>query len=97
MTTAKHIIAPTGVKLPPELKLRLKTLGEFKKRSIHWLMKDAIERYIEEEEHTEKLKQETLSRWHEAELDKVVSDEAVTAWLDTWGSDEEGKRPLCGS
>lgn len=81
------------VKLEINIKDRLERLGESKDRSPHWLMKEAILRYIEEEEANEQLKQETLSRWQEAENGKVVNHQAVIDWLNTWGTDEECERP----
>lgn len=86
---------PKVVKLDPDIKDRLERLGKAKHRSAHWLMKEAITRYLVQEEHTEQLNQETLSRWKEAEQGKVVSHEAVSKWLDTWGMDEENDRPPC--
>lgn len=83
------------VKLEADINERLARLGENKDRTPHWLMKTAIVRYLEEEEYQEKLKQETLSRWHEAENGKVVSHQAVVDWLDTWGTETEKKRPTC--
>jgi predicted transcriptional regulator len=55
-------------------------------------MKEAINRYLEQEEYTEQLKEETLTRWQEAEQGKIVSHHAVSKWLDTWGTDEESVR-----
>lgn len=81
---------PTGVKLDPELKGRLERLSELKDRSTHWLMKQAIERYIIIEEHAEALKKETLRRWEEeAELNDTVSNSEVMSWLDTWGEEKD--------
>ena len=93
MTT--HSIHPTGVKLEMAIKSRLKKLGKLKHRTMHWLMKEAISQYIENEEQIEKLKQETLKRWKEAEQNKVVSNPSMMAWLDTWGTDHEAGRPPC--
>lgn len=85
------------VKLENDIKERLDRLGESKQRSPHWLMKEAITRYLDEEEYNEQLRQETLNRWQEAESGKIVSHQAVCDWLDTWGTDSEQKRPVCGS
>jgi len=87
---------PKVVKLDPEIRDRLERLGELKHRSAHWLMKEAITRYLEQEEYNEQLNRETLTRWQEAEQGKVVSHQAVSKWLDTWGTDEESDRPPCG-
>ncbi len=93
----QHGLIPKVVKLEPEIKERLERLGEVKHRKPHWLMKEAIVRYLEQEEYNEQLKQETLLRWQEAESGKVVSNEAVMQWLDTWGTENENDRPSCGS
>ncbi len=95
MSVHQHTITKV-VKLDPNIKERLDRLGEAKNRSPHWLMKDAILRYLEEEELNEQLKQETLARWQEAESGKTVSHKAVSRWLDTWGTETESKRPPCG-
>lgn len=87
---------PKVVKLDPDIRDRLDRLSELKHRSAHWLMKEAISRYLEQEEYTEKLNHETLARWQEAESGKVVRHHAVTQWLDSWGEDEESVRPPCG-
>ncbi|MDP2204520.1 MAG: ribbon-helix-helix domain-containing protein [Methylicorpusculum sp.] len=39
-----------GVILDDETRDRLKNLGEVKQRSVHWLMREAIQDYIEKEE-----------------------------------------------
>lgn len=86
-----------AVKLEHEVKERLQKLSQLKHRSAHWLMKQAIKSYLEQEEQNEQLKQETLERWQEAQSGKVVSQEAVSTWLDTWGTKDEISRPTCGS
>ena len=53
-----------GVKLDEETRERLKKLGERKQRfSTHWLMKEAIYRYLEAEERDESEKAEDMARW----------------------------------
>ena len=86
-------LSPTPVKLELALKKRLEKLSKTKERSVHWLMKKAIEHYVSHEEEAEKLKQETIKRWQEAEQGRVFSNDSVTAWLKTWGTDEEDDRP----
>lgn len=84
-----------AIKMDPKTKKRLQKLGELKERAPHWLMKEAIERYLIEEEYSEQLKQETLSRWQEALSGKVVDYKTVTTWLDTWDAKELKDRPEC--
>jgi predicted transcriptional regulator len=72
-----------GVKLDDETRERLKRISEMKDRSVHWLMKDAIRRYLDTEERFEQEKAEDMARY-QAYLDtgRHVSSEDMTSWLD---------------
>ena len=61
-----------SVKLTDALRQRLVTLSESRERSVHWLMKHAIEAYVEREERSDTLRQETLERWEEVEAGLTV-------------------------
>ena len=52
-----------GVKLDEATRARLKNLGEVKQRSPHWLMCEAIDRYLDAEEQYEKERMEDQERW----------------------------------
>jgi predicted transcriptional regulator len=52
-----------GVKLDEETRARLRKLGEIRQRSPHWLMKEAIHRYLDTEERYEGEKAEDHARW----------------------------------
>ncbi len=85
---------PMAVKLDPDMKERLLRLDAAKKRSPHWIMREALREYTKREELAERLRQETLKRWEPYTITReMVDNEAVTAWLDTWGSDHEAERP----
>jgi predicted transcriptional regulator len=84
-----------AVKLDEETYNRLKVLGEARRRSPHWLMKEAIQQFIEREEEAEHIRQDTLERWARFEATgETVSHEAVDTWLETWGTEPEGKCPV---
>jgi predicted transcriptional regulator len=84
-----------AIKLDEEIYNRLKVLGEARRRSPHWLMKEAIQQFLEREEAAEHIRQDTLERWARFEATgEVVSDEAVEAWLETWGTKREGECPV---
>ena len=85
------------VKLEEKLATRLERLSGIKERSPHWLMKTAIQRFVDQEEEREALKSEALRRWEEAEQGKVVSNHAVMQWLESWDGEHERKRPKCKS
>ena len=56
-------VTTVGVKLDGKTRERLKKLGDTRQRSTHWLMKEAITRFLETEERYEREKAEDLARW----------------------------------
>lgn len=62
-----------GVKLDQQTRDRLRQLGYAKDRSTHWLMKEAVARYLDVEERYEREKAEDEARW----LRYVDTGEAV--------------------
>ena len=44
---------PMSVKLDPDTRTRLKNLAAVRRRSTHWIMRDAIQQYVEGEEKRE--------------------------------------------
>lgn len=43
-------IRPVAIKIDPEIKERLKRLADARQRTTHWLMREAIHKYVEREE-----------------------------------------------
>jgi len=91
-------VSTASVKLDSRMRARLRTLSRLKQRSQHWLMREAIDRYLDEEESAEQLKRETLERWERYETDgEHVSNAAIKAWLESWGTaEQEGQCPHGG-
>lgn len=74
--------ATQGVKLDKDVINRLKTLGQIRQRTPHWLMKTAIETYLEREERSEREKAEDMARWEQYQLTgKAIPQAVVTDWL----------------
>jgi predicted transcriptional regulator len=72
-----------GIKLDDDTRERLKVLAEKKQHSPHWLMRTAIEGYLEREEQYEKEKAEDNIRWEQYLITgKAIDHEKVEAWLD---------------
>ena len=85
-----------GIKLPQEDRDRLKRLGEAKKRSAHWLAKEAIQQYLEREESAEQLKRETMEAWEEYQRDGLhITHDEMAGWLKTWGTPNYVECPPC--
>ncbi len=88
-------LKPIAIKLPENDRERLSRHAEAKKRSPHWLAKEAISQYLDREEAVEHFKQETIARWEEyRQTGKTVSNDVVMTWLDSWGTNEESEPPV---
>jgi predicted transcriptional regulator len=73
---------PTAVKLDPAMKERIEKLAESRRRSPHWLMKEAIGEYVAREEMREAFRQDAIKAWEEYEANGLsVSAEKADIWL----------------
>lgn len=82
-----------GVRLNEETQQRLEALGKTRDRTPHYLMKSAIERFLEVEEALEAERQLVKSRWQKFELTGETVDHGdVKSWATGLsGSDTETK------
>jgi len=88
--------SPTSLKLDDELKGRVQHLAEIRRRSSHWIMREAIAQYVEREEKREALRHDTLAAWEEYQSTGLHATAAeVENWLSTWGADDESAAPEC--
>jgi predicted transcriptional regulator len=72
-----------GIKLDEETQKRLKALAEKRRRSPHWIMRDAIERYLTEEEQYEQEKAEDLAEYEDYLVTgKAIDNIEVSVWLE---------------
>jgi len=86
----------TSVKLDKSLKTRIQHLADVRHRSAHWIMREAIQSYVEREESRESFKQEALTSWTVyQETGQHLSGKEVQNWLDTWGTGDETELPQC--
>lgn len=85
-----------SLKLDPNEKERLIALAASKGRSVHFLMREAIARYVTAEEAREAFRREAAAGWKEyQETGLHLSLDEVEAWMDTWGTKDEGPAPPC--
>ena len=89
-------LSTTSLKLDLEMKDRVRRLAAGRRRSAHWLMREAIEQYVEREEKREALRQQTLDAWDEFQATGLhVTGDEVEKWLSSWGTDDELPAPEC--
>ncbi len=71
-----------SLRLDDETQARLKVLGETRDRTPHYLMKEAVDRYLEAEEADEVEYKLTMERWRHYEITgDYVDDADVSAWV----------------
>lgn len=87
---------PTSIKLDDALKERVQALAETRRRSAHWIMREAIAQYVEREEKRETYKQDALRAWEEYQRTgrHLTLDEA-DAWLAKLEAGEDAELPAC--
>ena len=86
----------TSIKIDEELRGRVQRLAGLRQRSAHWIMREAIQQYVEREEARESLKQEALDSWIAyQETGRHLTGQEVRAWLKGWGTDDESTAPEC--
>lgn len=72
-----------GIKLDDKISARLKALGAKRDRSPHWLMRKAIEQYLDQEEKYEAEKAEDMAEYEDYLLTgKAIDNQAMLSWLD---------------
>jgi predicted transcriptional regulator len=86
----------TSIKIDDELKSRVQHLAERRRRSAHWIMREAITQYVEREEARESFRQEAMASWAEyQETGLHLTADEVNAWLRTWGNEADMEPPEC--
>lgn len=81
-------VVSVAVKIKPEMRERMKRLAARRRRTPHWLMRDAIRQYVEREE--------ARDAWQEyRETGLHASGREVLTWLATWGGESETAAPAC--
>jgi predicted transcriptional regulator len=84
----------TSLKLDVEIKARLQQLAQVRRRSSHWLMREAIEQYVEREERREQVRQDALAAWAEYQATgQHVTAEEADAWLAQLEAGEDAEPP----
>ena len=86
----------TTLKIDNTLKDRIQHLANQRRRSPHWIMREAIQQYVEREEARERFRQEALTSWAAyKETGRHLTGQEVRTWLNTWGTDDEQAVPEC--
>jgi RHH-type rel operon transcriptional repressor/antitoxin RelB len=84
--------ATLSVRLKPEIKKRLARIAKTSGRSSNFLISDAVESYVADQE---RLMAETRFSDRQAKSGHYVRHADMKAWLLSWGTDHELPPPKC--
>jgi predicted transcriptional regulator len=86
----------TSVKLDPAMKDRVQRLATARKRTSHWLIKEAIEQYVTREETREAAHQDAVKAWEEYKATGLhLTLEEADAWLAELEAGNDIEPPAC--
>lgn len=86
----------TSLKIDEQLKSRVQQLALQRRRSAHWIMLEAIQQYVEQEEARESFRQQALASWQAyQETGLHLTGQETRDWLTSWGTDDETAAPTC--
>ncbi|MGA2354396.1 MAG: ribbon-helix-helix protein, CopG family [Terriglobales bacterium] len=88
--------ATTSLKLDLETKKRVQRLAASRRRSPHWVMREAIEQYVEREEKREEFRRDALAAWTHYETTGLhATAEDADAWLAKLEAGKNVAPPKC--
>jgi predicted transcriptional regulator len=86
----------TSLKLDSELKERVQRLASEMRRSPHWVMREAVEQFVEREEKRDKLRRDALAAWNHYQTTGLhATAEETDAWLAKLEAGEDPEAPEC--
>jgi predicted transcriptional regulator len=84
--------ATLSIRLKPEIKKRLARLAKVSGRSSNFLISDAVESYVADQE---RMLAEFRQSDRQVKSGHYVAHEEMKAWLLSWGTDRELPPPKC--
>jgi predicted transcriptional regulator len=89
-------LSTTSLKLDSAIKERVHRLASARRRSPHWIMREAVEQYVEREEKRERLWQEALAAWADYQTTGLhVTAGEADAWLAKLEAGKRAPIPAC--
>jgi predicted transcriptional regulator len=88
--------ATTSIKLDSDTKERVLRLAASRRRSAHWLLREAVEQYVAREEAAEQLRKDAVSAWeHYSSTGLHATEDETDAWLAKLEAGEDIDPPEC--
>jgi predicted transcriptional regulator len=88
--------ATTSLKLDVQLKERVQRLAAVRRRTAHWIMREAVEQYVGSEEKREQFRQDALAAWNGYQATGLhATAEEADVWLAKLEAGEQAEAPEC--
>lgn len=82
-------MAMTSVRMPDEMMEKLDAAASKLRRSKGWIIKDAVQQYLERGEQQAIRYQETLEALEDVKAGRLIDGDDVLDWMEGWGTDSE--------
>ncbi len=87
---------PMSIKLDVNTRARIEHLAEVRRRTTHWMMREAIQQYVEREEKREVFRRDGIRAWEEYQATGLhVTAKEGDAWLAKLEDDQDVELPKC--
>ena len=86
-------MAVTSIRLNSEVELPLENLAHKLDRSKNYIINQAIKEFVQRQSMDDARWEDTLEALNSIKSGKSIDGNEVTAWLDSWGSNEELSPP----
>lgn len=86
----------TTVKIDQGIKERMKRLADSRHRTTHWIMREAINQYVEREEKREAFRQDGMRAWNEYQATGLhTTQDEADDWLAKLEAGQDVEPPAC--
>lgn len=86
----------TSIKLDPEMKDRLERIAERRRRAPHWLLREAVEQFVDREERRAAFLQDAVNAWEDFEATGLhLTSLEADQWLAALEAGEDIDPPAC--
>ncbi len=86
----------TSLKLDKDLKERVQRIAQARRRTPHWIMREAIEQFVEREEKRDQFFKDGQAAWNQYKVNGWHASAAeAEAWLAKLEAGEQAEAPEC--
>ncbi|MFI4999562.1 MAG: CopG family ribbon-helix-helix protein [Reyranellales bacterium] len=95
-TKRPSLPSPVSLKLDAEERTRLGALATARRRSSHYLMREAVREYLTREEARQSFREEASDAWRDYKESGLHATQAeVDTWIDSLGTRKPKRAPKC--